>query len=319
VVVLLLDYVSRFVIRAGVYFMDEQSGYSHKQFTSFISTMSIISILVGVLVLIGYQFNIVAFKSITPFWLEMKANTAICFILSGFALWLLRKEERSKTAQVIVKTCGLIIAIFSIFTLMEYIFNLNLHTDQLFFLEKSYIEDILYPGRTSIATTMSLLFLSLSLLLINSNNFNKLLCQGFILIVLIIAFLSLLGYFYNINTSTGVTYFTKMALNTSLTLIFVSVAILLVNPTVGMMGLLLSNTLGGKLLRTLLPYIFIVILFVGYLENVGEKLNIYDPAFGDNLQVTVTIVLLSLIVFIYAHILNKYEGTKCNSSAKFPK
>jgi hypothetical protein len=48
--------------------------------------------LIGVFGLLGWMFDIPQFKSIHPDLASRKANTAVCFLLAGIALWLLHKH-----------------------------------------------------------------------------------------------------------------------------------------------------------------------------------------------------------------------------------
>src|SRR5580704_14150363 len=161
----------------------------YQRYIHFVTCTSVISILVGIGVLIGYAFNIVALKSIMPFWLPMKANTAVCFILSGIVVWKLRKEsEITRQARLIASICAFIILLFSVLTFAEYLWNFNLGVDQLLFHDKIEIDEIIYPGRTSVATTVSLFLLSLSFFLIDSR-FSPWLFQISVCIVISIAFM----------------------------------------------------------------------------------------------------------------------------------
>jgi hypothetical protein len=49
------------------------------------SLASILAAVVGVMVLVGWAFDIATLKSILPGWVNMKANVAVCFILTGIA------------------------------------------------------------------------------------------------------------------------------------------------------------------------------------------------------------------------------------------
>ncbi|NEQ22945.1 MAG: hypothetical protein F6K28_28090, partial [Microcoleus sp. SIO2G3] len=48
-----------------------------------------ITFFVGLIVLIGWLFNLSILKSVLPNLVTMKANTALAFLLSGVSLWLL--------------------------------------------------------------------------------------------------------------------------------------------------------------------------------------------------------------------------------------
>ena len=49
---------------------------------------SVGAITIGSIVILGWMFNIPLFKSILPGLVTMKANTALCFIFAGGALWM---------------------------------------------------------------------------------------------------------------------------------------------------------------------------------------------------------------------------------------
>jgi hypothetical protein len=70
---------------------------------------SVIAIAIGCLVLIGWQFNIAIFKTgFSGSLATMKANTAVCFILSGVSLWLHHQgDKRSK--GLIAQVCALVV------------------------------------------------------------------------------------------------------------------------------------------------------------------------------------------------------------------
>lgn len=44
---------------------------------------------IGLIVIAGWAYDLAYLKSISPVYVSMKANAAICFILIGLALWML--------------------------------------------------------------------------------------------------------------------------------------------------------------------------------------------------------------------------------------
>ena len=105
--------------------------YSHLR--SFSRSSSVVTFLSGLLVLIGWEFDIPVLKSVLPGTVTMEANTALCFILFGASLWMLVPEETGKKVRSIAKVFALIGTIIGAFALGEYIFGLDFGIDQLLF------------------------------------------------------------------------------------------------------------------------------------------------------------------------------------------
>ena len=56
---------------------------------------------IGLLVLIGWMFDLDLIKSLRPEFVSMKANSALAFLGSGVSLWLLRNEKISPGKKMI--------------------------------------------------------------------------------------------------------------------------------------------------------------------------------------------------------------------------
>jgi hypothetical protein len=54
--------------------------------------LSLVVIIAGIMVIIGWIFDIAILKSIFPHWVSMKFDTAIAFILSGITLYSIVRE-----------------------------------------------------------------------------------------------------------------------------------------------------------------------------------------------------------------------------------
>lgn len=58
-----------------------------------------LAVVVGGMALVGWTFHIAVLKSIRPDWVSMKPNTAVAFILTGFALLLTSRERAEVRCQ----------------------------------------------------------------------------------------------------------------------------------------------------------------------------------------------------------------------------
>jgi hypothetical protein len=56
---------------------------------SFVKLASLVTVVTGVVVLIGWQFDSTVLKSVSDDWVSMKPNTAVALLLAGLSLLFL--------------------------------------------------------------------------------------------------------------------------------------------------------------------------------------------------------------------------------------
>ena len=136
--------------------------------------VALLTLLAGVSVLAGWAFDITLFKSISPNWVSMKANTAVCFVLSGIALFLALAPPASATLRQRIglsrlgRACGGLSGLIAALTLSEYIFAWNSGIDQWLFLDAVGAAGTSHPGRMAPPTAVRFLLLFLALLFFTS-------------------------------------------------------------------------------------------------------------------------------------------------------
>ncbi|MDP4030428.1 MAG: PAS domain S-box protein [Gallionella sp.] len=142
------------------------------------SLAALLAVVVGILVLVGWAFDIAVLKSILPGWVAMKANTAACFILIGVALWLTarysisdcglrisEKSLRSPHSAILIglaRLCGLLAGLIGLLALGEYIFGWNPGIDHWLFREPSGTVGTSYPGRMAPEAALCFVLLSVA-------------------------------------------------------------------------------------------------------------------------------------------------------------
>jgi len=100
----------------------------------FAPAASLFSVGVGISVLCGWIFRISLLKSWLPGQVTMRVNSAVCFVLLGSALWLLRKQRGQaavsrRQALVARALAGVVIAI-GLLSLSEHLLGWDLRIDQ---------------------------------------------------------------------------------------------------------------------------------------------------------------------------------------------
>jgi PAS domain S-box-containing protein len=127
------------------------------------------AVIVGSMVLVGWALDIAALKSILPGWVSMKANTAVCFILIGVALWLTARSPATLTPKHsilfsrLARLCGLLAGLIGLLTLGEYIFGWNPGIDHWLVSEPVGTVGTSHPGRMAPETALNFVLLSVAL------------------------------------------------------------------------------------------------------------------------------------------------------------
>jgi PAS domain S-box-containing protein len=130
---------------------------------------ALLSVAVGCVVLTGWAFDIAVLKSISPDWVSMKANSAVCFILTGVALLLTARPAavfNPRHAPYFLRLASfasLMVGLLSILTLCEYVFSWNPGIDQWLFVEPAATVGTSNPGRMAPETILCFILLAVAL------------------------------------------------------------------------------------------------------------------------------------------------------------
>ena len=259
----------------------------------FISQVSgIVVSLIGVFALMGWIFNIVMLKSVLPGYVTMKANAALCFILTGLSLYLTANGDKNNKTRLAADVCAILAAVIGFITLSEYLFGWNLGIDELVFKEPQGAAGTSHLGRMSPMTAFNFLALGVSLLLLDGS-WRTRISQYLSLTATLIALTAFLGYAYGVPSLYGVASGTEMAVHTAMAFCILSIGILLARPQYGFMAIVSSDSIGGIIARRLLPAAVIVPAVLGWIRLLGERAGFYEAEFGLSLT-----VLSSMIIFV---------------------
>lgn len=158
---------------------------------------SVIVIVVSVLVMVGWFFDIGVLKSILPGWVTMKFTTALCFFLSGLILFFIgeRLKEKSSLFQVALPIASLIILLLMTTLLTSVIVGVRTGLEDLFVKEAAGAVHTTTPGQPSAGTMTSFILVGM-IGLLSSYRFQsiKILISGVGIVVAGLGMLAVVGY-----------------------------------------------------------------------------------------------------------------------------
>jgi PAS domain S-box-containing protein len=119
--------------------------------------------LLGILVLLGWRFDLPAVKTVFPGLAPMKPNTALLFLLSGVSL-AANAASGLPRGREISHACALAVLAIGILTLLQRLTGRGFGIDELLFPDPD-TPPHLHPGRMSWATNLAFLLASAALLM----------------------------------------------------------------------------------------------------------------------------------------------------------
>ena len=248
--------------------------------------------LVGILVLVGWIFNVVTLKQVSPGMAAMNPVTAIMFIALGMCFFYLK--SRPKTARALAA----FVLVVSGSKLLDIFAGTHCHIDQLLFNSQLSALATTIPCRVAPLTAINFTLFAIAVFLVESSRLRVVWaahCLG--LIAGFLSILVLMGYLYGIGPSPQLKWFSPTSLHTVLTSLVALAGLLLFRPELGVMNLLGSPTLGGLLVRRLLPAAFIIPLVLGWIHVGGVRRRLIEAEFGVALAGVMTIAFFTALIW----------------------
>lgn len=283
---------------------DRMSDKTFKFLSQFSIYISGLSVTFGAMVLTGWIFHIQRLKGLIPGQVPVKANTAVCFVLIGTALWLAKSGLRKRLRIPLATGLAVLATSIGLLSFLECWKGWDFGIDQLLFTAGP--DDL--PGSVRLALMSPLaaadfFLFGIAIALLNF--------EGRWLRVL----QSVLATIAAVSATVGVLDFvldpdkthTHIAPLTALVLLLFSFALLFARSESGLGGLLMSGTVGGLLCRRLLPSAIVIPIAIAWLRWKGQQIGLYSDWSGLAVMTTSAAVLLAGLTVWTAVVLDRIE------------
>ena len=266
--------------------------------TYFTKIAGVFVIVAAMIILLNYYIDSPQLNRVL-FFDQVRFNAAICFLLSGFNLFLINSPETEKWRAKMAGVFAIIILLISGITLSEYLFSWNAGIDQLFHRAKDSEPTAAYPGRMKPASTILFLFLALLFLSLRKKRF-RLICQVILytgIIALGIGFISVAA----LNTLPHEWLFASIFLHVTFIFLLIFLGILFSHPL---------RNLKFSFEKKIAAYFFLVVVFMSMIflfvkrvntsaEDVSEKIGVSREILLENHYVQIRFQRLEISVMAF--------------------
>jgi PAS domain S-box-containing protein len=280
-------------------------------------TSAAICILAGVAVMAGWQFGIWWLKSPVRGTAPVAPSVAIALVLCGLVLLMKRHRNARPLIRAVADLVSIAVTLFSAATIVEYAFGLDLHIDGLAFAQRLVDWPLTAPtGRMSLATAIGLMLSGLALLLLDEKREcyspGELCAAG----VLFVAFASLLGYFYQVESlyTLGQAQSTA-AVHTALLTGILGIGIVFARTDVGLAAFLVGRDAGAIMSRRLFAATVIAIPVIGFAMIHMHMRGWVDLTSGIAIMVMSCSAVFAIMIFSTANTLRSAQNEREHAMA----
>src|SRR5579864_5282900 len=259
------------------------------------------------LVMAGWQLRIPILRG-QVFGSFVSPNAALCFLLCGCSLLLQTSKDGSSPARWRVRAgmgLGVVVGIFALLTLLEYVTGIDLDIDRVFFAHRLSDLWLPNPGRFAITSAIAFLVGGMGLVFIRNKD-KAIIADTGGCVVLGVAYIGIIGYMFGFRLFYG----HVMAVPTAILFAGLGVGMLCGSSAGWVVGALASPRLGGMLVRRLTAAIVFAIPALAALETWLEQRNIVTPESGMAILVLVVVGVFTTLVMRTAAVMNSIDQSQ---------
>ncbi len=255
------------------------------------------AIAIGVLTLVGWLVGVPELRALGPAdRAAINPTSAACFIALGSALWLLAREEVRRSREI-ARALALLVFVVGMARLYGLVSGDAFGADLLLFGDAMSHTADGRDNRMSLNSAINFVLLGGAILLqMRRSRFASILAQIMSVLVLFSAQAALIAHAYQSGWFESVGMFNRMALPTAVAFAALGIAVMTLSSGDGLIAIILSESPGGSLARTLLPAGVLVPAVLGWLLIFGRRGSLIDPDLADTLFVLSTILIFVAIV-----------------------
>lgn len=273
------------------------------------ATLALATSLLSVVVIVGWLTDIEALKTMFG-RIVMLPFTAIALLIAGISLWLQRPvsgEGRSRMARLL----GIGVLVIGVLMLFQRLSGVTFSASAILF-HSSLLEYEYRPlGVMASNTSFCLIMIGSALTVLDAGKESSVRPPEILGVVsLLVAFVAILGYVYDVSPLYKVDRQTGMAISTALGLAVVSLGVLAARPGVGAVSLLAGRSASAVLTRRLLITTMVLPVALGRAWLELRRNDVVSREVGVSLFVVAIVTVFLGVIFWTARALRQRDSTQ---------
>jgi signal transduction histidine kinase len=251
-------------------------------------------ILIGLLVILGWILHSEILVRVFHEWPDMRLITAICIVIVGLNIVTYDFQDAGpkygKLASTFSRFAIYFVCVVSLLEVIACLFNLHFKISE--FLGVAGESEFRQSDQRMTFIAALCLFLLGSSLIMLRMRLKYIYTQLVTLVAICLSLMGIFDYLFWSNDVHDLFGFERTGLHTSISFLFCSASLLLLKPQDGWLAVISSDTLGGSLVRKLLPGLIVMLLLLIELRYVAQKFGYIDTNSGVALSAIIGIVLI---------------------------
>lgn len=268
------------------------------------AALAVLSTLMGMVVLVAWRTGYGTLTGGTG-QIAMHPTTAMTLIAGGLALLIAQRRD-SRSAIMVSRLLAVGVAGVGLFTLFEYTMGWP-HTYELkgFPLPRRPTGE---PLRMAVNTAIGLVLFGQGLVFLESDRRARgLKSQFFATLVMIVAFIAIVGHVFEVRDFYSFRLLAGMALTTAIGLSFLGLGLLFSQLDRGVPALVVDDGAAGFVARRLVPGALFVPFGLAYLGVLGEERGLVGQRLGGSLVAVANMVIFLLLISWSARVVRSVD------------
>jgi len=281
---------------------------------------ALLILIVGTLVLAGWQWDIGLLKRPLPHFTAMNPLTALNFILTALSFLFLSPPAPIRLLTIFLRGRKLLtgrllacaVLLIGALKIAGTFHVTHFAVDHILFAQK-LLKDASgnLSGQMTVNTACCFILAGTSLLLLQTEaKTGQIFSQYISISIGMFGLFSLVGDLYHVQPFHGVFSYSPMAVHTAGCFLLVSFSLLFTNPDRGIMEEFTSTYTGGLTARRLLPLSVLLPVLFGYVRLWGHWKGLFSVEFGVTILVLSIILIFVILIWCNTRLLNKRDALK---------